>query len=334
MDNQNFIDRIRVLCRAGHGGAGSTHLRREKFVPKGGPDGGDGGKGGDVQIVGNRNKWTLLHLKYLKHLVAQNGKAGGRQRSQGAQGDDSIVEVPLGTVAIDESTGEQIGEITEDGQVLVLKRGGRGGLGNWNFRSPTLQTPHFAQQGEAGEEGWVVLELKCFADVGLIGFPNAGKSTLLARVSNATPKIADYPFTTLVPELGIVEYRDALSFIMADIPGIIVDAHAGRGIGLRFLRHTERNAILLFLVASDSDDIQTDYDTLCNEIRLYKPTLLEKKKALAISKADLIDVEQREAIIQKLSLDIPYVFFSSITGEGIIPLKDMVWKLLQEDKGV
>lgn len=332
MASQNFIDRIRVFCRSGHGGAGSAHLRHEKFVPKGGPDGGDGGKGGDVIMIGNKNKWTLLHLQYCKHVVAKNGEAGGRQRSQGAKGEDSIIEVPLGTVAINEETGEQIGEITEDGQTLVLKQGGRGGLGNWNFRSPTQQTPRFSQPGELGAEGWVVLELKTFADVGLIGFPNAGKSTLLSQVSNAKPKIADYPFTTLVPELGIVSYRDGLSFVMADIPGIIVDAHAGRGIGLRFLRHTERNSILLFLVAADSDDIETDYNTLCNEIRLYKPELLEKRKALAISKVDLIDQERREQIAQKLELDLPFVFISAITGEGLMSLKDLLWKLLHEDE--
>jgi len=332
MPTQNFIDRIRVFCRSGRGGAGSTHLRREKFLPKGGPDGGDGGKGGDVVLIGNKHKWTLLHLQYCKHVIAQNGEPGGKQRSQGAMGATHVIEVPLGTVAIDEETNTVIGEITEEGQSLVLKKGGRGGMGNWNFRSPTLQTPRFAQPGEPGEEGWVCLELKCFADVGLIGFPNAGKSTLLSQVSNAKPKIADYPFTTLVPELGIVKYRDDLSFVMADIPGIIVDAHEGRGIGLRFLRHTERNAILLFMVAADSDDIETDYNTLCNEIRLYKPELLEKRKALAISKSDLIDTERREQIEQRLQLDIPYVFISAITGEGLMPLKDLLWKLLHEDE--
>lgn len=332
MSSQNFIDRIRVYCRSGHGGAGSAHLRHEKFIPKGGPDGGDGGKGGDVIMVGNRHKWTLLHLQYCKHVVAQNGEAGGRQRSQGAKGEDSIIEVPLGTIAIDEETGEPIGEITEDGQQVVLKKGGRGGLGNWNFKSPTLQTPRFAQPGEPGLEGWIVLELKTFADVGLIGFPNAGKSTLLSQVSNAKPKIADYPFTTLVPELGIVAYRDGMSFVMADIPGIIEDAHKGRGIGLRFLRHTERNAILLFLVAADSEDIMSDYTTLCNELRLYKPELMEKRRALAISKVDLIDQERREQIAQSLQLDLPYIFISAVTGEGLTSLKDLLWKLLHEDE--
>lgn len=330
MPSQNFIDRIRIFCSSGKGGAGSAHLRHEKFIPKGGPDGGDGGNGGSVIIVGNRHRWTLLHLQYTKHVKAGDGESGGRQRSQGARGEDRVIEVPLGTVAIDEETGEQIGEITEEGQTLVIKKGGRGGLGNWNFKSPTLQTPRFAQPGEPGVEGWVVFELKSFADVGLIGFPNAGKSTLLAQVTKATPKIADYPFTTLQPQLGIVRYRDGLSFVMADIPGIIADAHLGRGIGLRFLRHTERNAILLFIVAADTDDVERDYHTLCEELRLYKPELLEKKRALAISKSDLITQERREQIEQQLVVDVPYLFFSSFSGEGLQALLDLLWKLLQE----
>ena len=331
MPSQNFIDRIRVFCSSGKGGAGSAHLRHEKFIPKGGPDGGDGGDGGSVIIVGNRHRWTLLHLQYTKHVKADDGESGGRQRSQGARGADRVIEVPLGTVAIDEETGEQIGEITEEGQTLVIKKGGRGGLGNWNFKSPTLQTPRFAQPGEPGVEGWVVFELKSFADVGLIGFPNAGKSTLLAQVTKATPKIADYPFTTLQPQLGIVRYKGDNTFVMADIPGIIADAHLGRGIGLRFLRHTERNAILLFIVAADTDDVERDYNTLCEELRLYKPELLEKKRALAVSKSDLLLQEKREQIEQQLQdLDVPYLFFSSFSGEGLESLLDLLWKLLQE----
>ena len=331
MPSQNFIDRIRVFCSSGKGGAGSAHLRHEKFIPKGGPDGGDGGDGGSVIIVGNKHRWTLLHLQYTKHVKADDGESRGRQRSQGARGADRVIEVPLGTVAIDEETGEQIGEITEEGQTLVIKKGGRGGLGNWNFKSPTLQTPRFAQPGEPGVEGWVVFELKSFADVGLIGFPNAGKSTLLAQVTKATPKIADYPFTTLQPQLGIVRYKGDNTFVMADIPGIIADAHLGRGIGLRFLRHTERNAILLFIVAADTDDVERDYNTLCEELRLYKPELLEKKRALAVSKSDLLLQEKREQIEQQLQdLDVPYLFFSSFSGEGLESLLDLLWKLLQE----
>ncbi len=330
MPSQNFIDRIRIFCSSGKGGAGSTHLRHEKFIPKGGPDGGDGGNGGSVIIVGNRHRWTLLHLQYTKHVMAEDGEAGGRQRSQGARGADRIIEVPLGTVAIDEETGEQIGEIVEEGQTLVIKQGGRGGLGNWNFRSATQQTPRYSQPGEPGVEGWVIFELKSFADVGLIGFPNVGKSTLLASVTSAKPKIADYPFTTLQPQLGIVEYKGSHSFVMADIPGIIADAHLGRGIGLRFLRHTERNAILLFVVAADTDDVERDYHTLCEELRLYKPELLEKKRALGISKSELISQERREQIEQQIDIDIPYLFFSAFTGEGMDSLKDLLWKLLQE----
>ncbi len=328
MAESNFIDYVKIFCRSGHGGAGSAHLRREKFVPKGGPDGGDGGCGGDVIMQGNDQMWTLLHLKYNKHALACNGQPGGKQRSTGANGTSVVLQVPLGTVAKDDETGEVIGEILRNGEQLVLKRGGRGGLGNWNFRTATRQTPRFAQPGEEGQEGWVTLELKLLADVGLVGFPNAGKSTLLASLSAARPKVADYPFTTLQPNLGIVHYRDDYSFVMADIPGIIEGAHEGRGLGIQFLRHIERNSILLFLIPVTSDDINAEYRTLLRELELYNPELLEKKRVVAITKLDLIDAELKREIEDTLDLDAPYGFISAIKGDGLMPLRDELWKAL------
>ena len=332
MGESNFIDYVRIFCRSGNGGAGSTHLRREKYVPKGGPDGGDGGRGGDVVMRGNAQMWTLIHLKYNKHDLAENGEAGGKQRSTGASGKDAVIEVPLGTVARNDATGEIIGEIMEDGQEVRLKRGGRGGLGNWNFRTSTRQTPRFAQPGESGEEGVVTLELKVLADVGLVGFPNAGKSTLLATLSSARPKIADYPFTTLVPNLGIVEYRDQRSFVMADIPGIIEGAHEGKGLGLRFLRHIERNSILLFLIPAISEDVNKELKILRRELELYNPSLIEKRYVVAITKSDLIDNARRRELEQEVQFEAPYLFISAVSGDGLYTLKDMLWEELNRDK--
>lgn len=325
MSGSNFVDYIKIFCRSGNGGAGSAHLRREKFIPKGGPDGGDGGRGGHVIIRGNDQMWTLLHLRYQRHIFAGNGESGGKQQSTGSDGRDVVIEVPLGTVARVEDTGEIIFEITANGEEKILARGGRGGQGNVHFKSATNQTPRFAQPGEAGIENWYVLELKILADVGLVGFPNAGKSTLLSVVSAAKPKIADYPFTTLVPNLGIVGYRDNKSFVMADIPGIIEGAHEGKGLGIRFLRHIERNSILLFMVPADSMDIRAEYEILLNELRMYNPQLLDKKRVLAISKSDLLDEELMKETRKDLP-DIPRVFISSVTSLGIQTLKDMLWK--------
>ncbi len=327
MTSSNFVDYIKIYCRSGNGGAGSAHLRREKSIPKGGPDGGDGGRGGHIILKGNAQMWTLLHLKYQRHIFAENGVAGGSKQSTGAEGKDVIVEVPLGTIAKRESTGELMFEITSDGEEKILLKGGRGGLGNVHFKSATHQTPRFAQPGEAGEEEAFILELKVLADVGLVGFPNAGKSTLLSVVSAAKPRIADYPFTTLVPNLGIVSYHDHRSFVMADIPGIIEGAHEGKGLGIRFLRHIERNPILLFLVPADSRNIREEYEILLNELRMYNSELLDKKRLLGISKADLLDQELKDELRKDLP-DLPRVFFSSVTGEGINNLKDMIWKLL------
>jgi GTP-binding protein len=329
MAGSNFIDYVKIFCRSGKGGAGSRHLRREKFVDKGGPDGGDGGRGGHIIVRGNRNYWTLIHLKFARHIFAENGESGGKQRAFGKDGADSYIEVPLGTVAKDAETGETLFEITNDGEEVIMVKGGRGGLGNWHFRTSTHQTPRFAQPGEDGIEMAVILELKVLADVGLVGFPNAGKSTLLSVVSAAKPEIADYPFTTLVPNLGIVTYRNNQSFCMADIPGIIEGASEGKGLGLRFLRHIERNSILLFIVPSDADDISEQYNILLNELRKYNPELLDKRRLLAISKADIIDDVLKSEMEAGLP-DIPYVFFSSQTGEGITNLKDMLWKELEE----
>lgn len=328
MAESNFIDYVRIFCRSGNGGAGSTHLRREKYVPKGGPDGGDGGKGGDVIMRGNAQMWTLIHLKYNKHAMAENGEDGGKQRSTGANGKSVVIEVPLGTVARNDETGETLGEIMENGQEICLKRGGRGGLGNWNFRTSTRQTPRFAQPGESGEEGMVTLELKILADVGLVGLPNAGKSTLLATLSSARPKIADYPFTTLVPNLGIVEHRDMKSFVMADIPGIIEGAHEGKGLGLRFLRHIERNSILLFMVPAISEDINKELTLLRRELELYNPSLSAKRYVVAITKRDLIDSARQREIERGLAFDAPYLFISAVSGEGLLTLKDILWNAL------
>lgn len=305
------------------------HFRREKFVPKGGPDGGDGGRGGHIYLKGNSQLWTLLHLKYQRHIYAGDGESGSGARCTGKDGEDIYIEVPIGTIARDAETNEVIAEITEHGQVEMIMKGGRGGLGNWNFRTATMQTPRFAQPGEPAQEGYIILELKILADVGLVGFPNAGKSTLLSVVSAAKPKIADYPFTTLVPNLGIVRYRDDRSFVMADIPGIIEGAHEGKGLGLRFLRHIERNSMLLFMVPADSEDIYAQYEILVNELKMYNPELLDKKRALAITKCDLVDEQAKKKIAKHLP-DIPAVFISSVTGEGIDRLKDMLWENLNQ----
>ncbi|TCO10628.1 GTPase ObgE [Natronoflexus pectinivorans] len=329
MAGSNFVDYVKIFCRSGKGGPGSTHLRREKFVPKGGPDGGDGGRGGHVIVRGNRNLWTLIHLKFQRHVFAGHGESGSRQRSSGASGEDKVIEVPLGTVAKDAETGEVLFEITEDGQEVILAKGGRGGLGNWHFKSSTNQTPRYAQPGEDAVEIAAILELKVLADVGLVGFPNAGKSTLLAAVSAAKPEIADYPFTTLIPNLGIVEYRDLKSFVMADIPGIIEGAHEGKGIGLRFLRHIERNSILLFMIPADSKNIKDEYRILLNELEQHNPELLDKQRILAISKSDFLDKELIQEMSNELP-EIPHVFISSVTGYGIQQLKDMIWKELEQ----
>jgi GTPase len=330
MANSNFIDYVKINCRSGAGGAGSSHFRREKFVDKGGPDGGDGGRGGHVIMKANSQHWTLLHLKYRKHIKAEAGVNGSGARCQGKQGEDVILEVPLGTIAKHAETGEVIAEVTEHGQEVILLKGGRGGLGNTHFKSATNQTPLYAQPGEPAQEEWIILELKLLADVGLVGFPNAGKSTLLSTVSAARPEIADYPFTTLVPNLGVVAYRDYKSFVMADIPGIIEGASQGKGLGLRFLRHIERNSILLFLVPATSENAGQEYRTLLNELELYDPTLLDKERLLAISKGDLIDEEAKSDLLKTLPSDIPYVFTSAVTQEGISELKDLIWKTLNQ----
>ncbi len=327
MSSSNFVDYIKIFCRSGNGGAGSAHLRREKFIPKGGPDGGNGGRGGHVIVRGNDQMWTLLHLKYKRHIFAGNGGRGGAQQSTGADGDDVIIEVPLGTVAKTAESEQLIFEITTNKEEKILVRGGRGGLGNTHFKSSTNQTPRYAQPGEPGIEDRFVLELKILADVGLVGFPNAGKSTLLSVVSAAKPKIADYPFTTLTPNLGIVSYRDDKSFVMADIPGIIEGAHEGKGLGIRFLRHIERNSVLLFIVPADSKNIREEYEILVNELRMYNPELLDKKRMLAISKSDLLDEELMNEARKDLP-KIPKVFISSITGYGLSTLKDMLWKVM------
>jgi GTP-binding protein len=327
MGESNFIDYVKIFCRSGKGGAGSTHLHRDRYTRKGGPDGGDGGRGGHIYLRGNKQLWTLLHLKYRKHIFAGNGENGASALKTGADGDDVILDVPLGTVARDAETSEMFFEITADGEQKVLKPGGRGGLGNDHFKSSTNQTPRYAQPGEPGQEGWNILELKILADVGLVGFPNAGKSTLLSTVSAATPKIADYPFTTLVPNLGIVKYRDHLSFVMADIPGIIKGASEGKGLGIRFLRHIERNSILLFMVPADSDNIRREYGVLLSELEKYNPELLDKQRILAISKADLLDDELKAEIREDLP-EVPWQFISSVSGEGIQSLKDRIWKVL------
>ncbi|MBU2650370.1 MAG: GTPase ObgE [Bacteroidetes bacterium] len=325
--NPNFVDYVKINCRSGRGGAGSAHFRREKFVPKGGPDGGDGGRGGHVIMQGNAQLWTLLHLKYTRHIRAGNGENGGAQTSTGAGGADAIIQVPLGTLARNADTGEVIGEITSDGESLILLEGGRGGLGNDHFKTATNQSPRYAQPGETGKEEWIILELKLLADVGLVGFPNAGKSTLLSVVSAARPEIADYPFTTIRPNLGIVSYRDGRSFVMADIPGIIEGAHEGKGLGLQFLRHIERNSLLLFMIPADSNDINQEFKILKNELKEYNPDLLDKKIILAITKSDLLDEELKTEIRNDLP-DIPWVFISAVTETGLQKLKDLIWEEL------
>ena len=330
MPSSNFIDHVRIYCRSGNGGAGAVHFRREKHVPKGGPDGGNGGRGGHIILKGNKQLWTLLHLRYKKHVTAENGENGGGQRSTGADGKDIILEVPLGTVAKSAENQEVLLEITEDGEERILLPGGRGGLGNENFKTATNQTPRFAQPGEEGSEALCVLELKLLADVGLVGFPNAGKSTLLSVVSAAKPEIADYPFTTLVPNLGVVSYRDHKSFVMADIPGIIEGAAEGKGLGLRFLRHIERNSILLFMVPADADDIKQEYEVLLEELRKYNPELLDKDRLLAVSKSDMLDDELRAEMATLLPTDIKTLFISSVAQIGLQELKDAIWSSLND----
>ncbi len=325
MANSNFIDYVKVCCRSGAGGAGSTHLHRDRMSAKGGPDGGDGGRGGHIILRGNSQLWTLLHLKYRKHIIATEGGNGGVNTSSGKEGEDQYIDVPIGTIAKNPETGEQEAEILEDGQTIILLKGGRGGLGNAHFKSPTNQTPRYAQDGESGQEMWKILELKVLADVGLVGFPNAGKSTLLSVVSAAKPEIANYAFTTLQPNLGIVAYRDHKSFVMADIPGIIEGAHQGKGLGLRFLRHIERNAVLLFLIPSDSDDIAKEYGILLNELKEHNPELLDKNRVLAISKCDMLDQELRDEISASLG-DVKHLYFSSVSQENIPLLKDKIWE--------
>lgn len=328
MAGSNFIDHVKLCARSGAGGPGAVHFRREKHVPKGGPDGGNGGRGGHIILRGTTNVWTLLHLRYRKHVIAKHGARGEGGRRSGAEGEDVILDVPLGTIAKNAETNEVVFEITDDGQEKILAQGGRGGLGNENFKTATLQTPRYAQPGEEGTEDWFVLELKLLADVGLVGFPNAGKSTLLSVVSDAKPEIANYEFTTLVPNLGVVAYRDNQSFVMADIPGIIEGASEGKGLGLRFLRHIERNSILLFMVAADADDITEAYEVLLNELQKHNPELLDKKRLLAITKSDMLDDELIGEIKPSLPIEIPHIFISSLTNTGLDKLKDVIWKAL------
>lgn len=325
MAESNFVDYVKICCRSGAGGAGSIHLHRDKNTAKGGPDGGDGGRGGHIILRGNAQLWTLLHLKFRKHVIAVAGVAGSSGLKTGANGPDEYLEVPIGTIARDAESGEQLFEITEDGQEVVLLAGGRGGQGNHHYKSPTNQTPRYAQPGEPGQEVWNILELKLLADVGLVGFPNAGKSTLLASITAAKPEIANYPFTTLVPNLGIVPYRDYRSFVMADIPGIIEGAHEGRGLGHRFLRHIERNSLLLFMIPADSNDLRTEYKVLENELAMYNPELMHKKRVLAVTKSDLLDEELMAELRLELPLDLPTIFISSITNYNLQQLKDLLW---------
>ena len=331
MAESNFVDYVKIYCRSGKGGRGSSHFRRAKYIPKGGPDGGNGGRGGHVYLRGNRNYWTLLHLKYERHILATSGEGGGAKRSFGKDGEDRTIEVPCGTVVYDAETGEFICDVTEDGQVVRLLKGGKGGLGNWNFRTATNQAPRYAQPGEPAEERFVILQLKLLADVGLVGFPNAGKSTLLSVLSAAKPKIANYPFTTLEPNLGIVSYRDNRSFVMADIPGIIEGASEGKGLGLRFLRHIERNSLLLFMIPADSDDIRKEYEVLCNELVKYNPDLAEKPRVLAISKSDMLDEELKREMEAELPADVPHLFISGVAHQGLQELKDLLWKELNKE---
>lgn len=328
MADSNFIDYVKFCSRSGAGGAGSVHFRREKHVPKGGPDGGDGGRGGHIILRGTTQVWTLLHLKYKKHVIADPGKGGDGGRRTGADGRDMILEVPLGTIAKDAETGGRRFEITTDGQEIILTKGGRGGLGNDHFKTSTNQAPHYAQPGEEGIEEWIILELKLLADVGLVGFPNAGKSTLLSSVSAARPEIGDYPFTTLVPNLGVVSYRDDKSFVMADIPGIIEGAAEGRGLGIRFLRHIERNSILLFLIPADAKDLKEQYRILLGELQKYNPELLDKRRLLAISKTDMLDEQLMEEMEREIPDDLPHVFISSVSQYNLDKLKDLIWQAI------
>ena len=325
MAESNFIDYVKIFCASGHGGAGSAHLHRAKYIPKGGPDGGDGGRGGHIIIRASHQFWTLIHLKYRKITRADNGGPGGENLKKGKNGQDIWLDVPIGTVVKDAESGEVLFEMVDDGQERILCRGGKGGLGNNNFKSATNQTPRYAQPGEDGQEGWFILELKVLADVGLVGFPNAGKSTLLSAVTSARPKIANYPFTTLEPNLGIVKYRDDKSFVIADIPGIIEGAHEGKGIGLRFLRHIERNSILLFMISTEEKSILKGYQTLLKELELYNPELLDKKRVIAVTKCDLVSEQAKARIEKQLPENIPHVMISSVSGEGLQPLMDLLW---------
>ena len=329
-ERNNFIDYIRIFCRSGHGGAGARHLMRNKLTAKGGPDGGDGGRGGHIILRGNAQLWTLLHMRYFKNVLAENGEGGSKNNCTGHDGKDIILEVPLGTIAKDEETGNVEAEILYDGQEIIWLKGGRGGLGNSNFATPTNQVPEHAQPGEEGSEGYKYLELKVLADVGLVGFPNAGKSTLLSSITAATPKIANYAFTTLTPQLGMVEYRDSRSFCIADLPGIIEGAAEGKGLGHRFLRHIERNAILLFMIPADSDDHKKEFDILRNELEQYNPDMLQKDFIIAISKSDMLDDELKEAIAKELPKNVPHVFISSVTNTGLSALKDLLWDTLNK----
>ncbi len=331
MPESNFIDYVKILCRSGKGGAGSAHLHRAKYIPKGGPDGGDGGRGGHIFLKGNRNLWTLIHLKYTRHIFATDGAPGYENTSTGKDGEDRTIEVPCGTAVYDAETGEFLCDVTRDGQIVRLLKGGRGGLGNWHFKTATRQTPRFAQPGEKGVEKAVILELKLLADVGLVGFPNAGKSTLLSVVSAAKPKIANYPFTTLEPNLGIVTYRGQQSFVMADIPGIIEGASEGKGLGLRFLRHIERNAVLLFMIPADSDDIVKEYAVLCNELETFNPELVSKPRVLAITKCDMLDEELIEQMKAELPEGVQTVFISSVAQMGLTELKDLLWRTINDE---
>ena len=331
MAESNFVDYVKICCRSGKGGRGSMHMHRAKYIPNGGPDGGDGGRGGHVYLRGNHNYWTLLHLRYERHVFATHGGNGGKSGSTGADGEDRYIDVPCGTVVYNAETGEYICDVTEDGQVVMLLKGGRGGLGNKHFATSTNQAPRFAQPGEPMRELTIILELKLLADVGLVGFPNAGKSTLLSALSSARPKIAGYPFTTLEPSLGIVSYRDGQSFVMADIPGIIEGAAEGRGLGLRFLRHIERNSLLLFMVPGDTDDIRKEYEILLNEVKTFNPELLDKQRVLAITKTDLLDEELQQMLSEDLPDDLPHVFISAVANKGLSELKDVLWKALNSE---
>ena len=334
MASDNFVDYVKIHVKSGNGGGGSTHFRREKYIPKGGPDGGDGGRGGHVILRGNKQLWTLLHLKFKKHIKAEHGAHGSSNLKTGSQGKDVYIDVPLGTIVRDDESEEVLFEITDDGEEKILQKGGRGGLGNNHFKSSTNQTPRHAQSGEEGSEGWKILELKILADVGLVGFPNAGKSTLLSVVSAAKPEIADYPFTTLRPNLGIVSYRDYRSFVMADIPGIIKGASEGKGLGYRFLRHIERNSVLLFMIPADCDHIASEYETLKNELEAYNPELMHKDSVLVISKSDMLDDELKQELDLELKEElegVPYLYISSVAQTGLLELKDEIWKLIQHD---